>query len=87
MSKNEVLLMVSRAVAIYLFCWSFDALSYLPERLLYVEHSTTAELHRIYMLESELTVLRGVVLLGAAMLLFECGPRVQAFLLPEKKLS
>ena len=87
MSKKEVLVIVSRAVAIYLFCWAFDALSYLPERLLYVVHSTSAELHRIYMLEAELTVFRGVILLAAAMALVECGPRVQAFLLPEKKPS
>jgi hypothetical protein len=82
MSKKDAVLIVSRAAALYLFCWAFDALSFLPERILAAQRQTGVDFHRLYIVALEATVLRGVVLLGAAMLFYECGPRVQAFLFP-----
>ena len=63
MSKRDTVLIISRATALYLFCWAFDAFSYLPERLMDIQRPMSADLHRYYMLATELTVLRGVVFL------------------------
>jgi len=85
MSKREAVLMVSRAIAFYLFCWTLDALTYLPGRLALIHHWTSDYWHSYDMLSLEFTVLRVVALFGAAMLFYECGPRIEAFLLPANK--
>ena len=85
MSKKDVVKIVSRAVALYVFCWSFEILSSLPTEIMNVYRFTAPDLHRYYMLFAELSVLRGVVLLAVAMTLYECGPRVQAYLMPREK--
>lgn len=85
MSKTEAVLIASRVVALYLFCWALDALSYLPGRLKLIQHWTSDYWHSYDMLNLEFTVLRVVALLGAALLFYECGPRVEAFLLPTQK--
>jgi hypothetical protein len=85
MSKGEAVLIVSRAVAFYLFIWALDNLTYLPGRLMLVQRWTTNIWHSYDMLGAEFTVFRFVALLGAAFLFYECGPRVQAFLLPPEE--
>jgi hypothetical protein len=87
MSKMDAVLIASRAVAFYLFCWALDNLSYLPERLLDAQRQTSVDFHRIYLLALEFTILRGVAFFAAAMLFYECGPRVRAFLLPGEQQS
>jgi len=85
MSKQDAIVIVSRATALYLFCWAFDTFSYLPEHLMNVQRLTSSDFHRLYMVVLEVNILRGVALLAVAMCLYECGPRVQAFLLPTPK--
>jgi len=85
MSKRDAVLIVSRAIAFYLFVWALDNLTYLPERFILIRHLTTDAWHSYYMLELESNVLRVVALLGAAFLFYECGPRVDTFLLPPEK--
>jgi len=85
MSKRAAVLIASRVVALYLFCWALDSLSYLPARLVLIPHWTSEALHSYEMLTLEATVLRAVAFFGAAMLFYECGPRVEAFLLPAQK--
>jgi hypothetical protein len=82
MTKREAVLIVSRAVSFYLFFWALDNLTYLPGRLMLIHRGTAYALHGYEMLEVEFTVFRFVAFLGAAFLFYECGPRVQAFLVP-----
>ena len=53
MSKSDTVLIISRATGLYLFCWAFDAFSYLPERLMDVERPTSADFHRYYLLATD----------------------------------
>ena len=82
MSKRDAVLIVSRAIAFYLFFWALDNLTYLPGRFMLIHRWTTDVWHSYDMLEVEFNVLRVVAFLGAAFLFYECGPRVEAFLLP-----
>jgi len=85
MSKREAILIVSRAVALYLFVWALDDLTYLPGRFLLIRHWAGEAWHSYDMINLEFTIFRAVALLGAALLFYECGPRVEAFLLPEER--
>ena len=87
MSKREAILIVSRAVALYLFVWALDNLTYLPGRFLLIRHWTSEGWHSYDMLNLEFTIFRAVALLAAALMFYECGPRVEALLLPKEQLT
>jgi hypothetical protein len=85
MSKNEAVSIASRAVALYLFIWALDAVSYLPERLVLLPHQTTDFWHSYNMLSLVFTVIRVAGLFGAALFFFEGGQRAESFFLPTEK--
>ena len=83
--KNVVL--VARAVALYLLCWIGGDLTYLPNRIYglyhYVrsEHVSTGQqyLQNTYVLEVGFALIRVLGLFLVAGWLYRCGPRVRAF--------
>lgn len=87
MSKRETVLIVSRVFALYLFIWALNALAYLPMEVALAASNSHGSAHWSTrdMLSVEGAAFRVVVLLAASFLFYECGPRVQRFLLPEEK--
>ena len=90
MSKREAVLIVSRAVALYLLCWALSDLTYLPERLFALSHHavehgvivTNYYYRNLDILSLAALLVRIAALLIAAAWLYKCGPRVEAFFLP-----
>lgn len=90
MSRNDAVLIASRVVALYLVCWALDSTTYLPTRVLSLSHYMNQNsvlvgasyLSRYYLYELISACVRIVLLAAAAWWFYECGPRVQAFLLP-----
>jgi hypothetical protein len=87
MSKREIVVLVSRALAVIQIMSALLEMSYLPERVIIFAHRITLSrflgLSSIYEIEATLAlILRITVLLLAAYLLWKCGPKIERFLLP-----
>jgi hypothetical protein len=89
MSRKELALLASRALALFLVSWAFAEVTYLPERLFALSHHLNqssvlmALLGQDYCSSYDLIVtvfvlLRVLGLLLAAVLFWRCGPRVEA---------
>jgi hypothetical protein len=83
---NTNVVLVARAVALYLLCWIGSELTYLPNRVhgLYhymrSEHVSTGQyLRDTYVLELGFALIRVLALFLVAGWLYRCGPRVRAF--------
>ena len=89
MSSNQAVLIVSRAVSFYLICWVFTELTYVPSQVLDVVHHLGAQtrfeahLRDIYVLQVVFLFVRIAFFSAAAIWFYSCGPRIQAFFLPE----
>lgn len=87
MPKREIVLIVSRVLALWLFCWGLSLLTYIPQQVQQLMEipGSTESWHTYARLSVEADVFRVVALLAASFLFYECGPRVQRFLLPAQE--
>jgi hypothetical protein len=87
MSRKDFVVVVSRGVALYLFVWAFENISYLPSELRSLLHhlsqqSALAVDH--YWRNRDIwsiafTLARATLLLAVAIWLYRCGSRVEKF--------
>ena len=90
MSRSDAVVLVSRALALHFLTWALTELSHLPTSALLIRHYldpssvlTSGAFWRNYEVVAGMFILvRMVVLSAAAVLFFQCGPRVQRLLLP-----
>ena len=90
MSRREVVLLVSRALAVVQIMSALEEISYLPDRLILLWHQigparflNLSSYFSIYEVESTLAlILRISLLLLAAYVFWNCGPKIERFLLP-----
>lgn len=95
MSRKEGVLLASRVLALYFFCWALDNLSYLPIHLFALVHHFSegsvltggTYLYRYYLGEVLLFFARFLVFIGAAWWCYRGGPWLQAFLLPAGEVN
>jgi hypothetical protein len=86
MPKKELILIASRAVALYFITWALYEVTYLPEHLLGLAHykslqsalSPRTYLTNYYLSLTVLGLIRMVALFLAAVLFWRCGPRIEA---------
>jgi hypothetical protein len=91
MSRKELVFLVSRAFALFLYTWAFAEISYLPERLLSLTHhiGEASVLSRYdywssyYLVAVSFLVVRILAFLWAAGSFWRCGPGVQALFAPK----
>ena len=89
MSRSEAILIVSRVVSFYLLCWVLADLTYLPTHVREVlfhlapQTPTGAHYRDIYVLDLVFLLIRIAVFSVLAIWLYRCGPRIQAYFLPE----
>jgi hypothetical protein len=92
MSQKEAVLLVSRALALYLLCWAFSELSNIPVSLFSLAHHVSqrgvlaaSDYFSDYdVLSLSLRVVRIVTLLGVAAWLYTCGLSTEKFFLRNK---
>ncbi|MGO9865762.1 MAG: hypothetical protein ACLPLR_19325 [Terriglobales bacterium] len=92
MSKKEAILLVSRALALYLTTWALVEITYLPEHVFALSHfmrqrSVLAPRDystNYYLIYTVFIVVRMLALFLAAALFWRCGPRVQKLFSPRQ---
>jgi hypothetical protein len=95
MSQKEADLLVSRALALYLFCWVFSELSNIPVSLFSLAHHVSqrgvlaaSDYFSDYdVLLLSLRIVRIVTLLGVAAWLYTCGLSTQRFFLQSRNAA
>jgi len=85
MPNDEMVLPVSRALAVLLAIWTVVDLTYMPGHLLNLFHhlgEQAAGRYWIdyYVVENVFACLRIILLFCSSLLFWSCGPRVQAWL-------
>ena len=86
MSRKELILLASRALALLLACWAMVELTYLPQRILELSQhlsqrsvlATYGYLSSYYLFLLLSNVLRMLAMFAAAVAFWKCGPRVEA---------
>lgn len=86
MSRKELVLLVSRAFALFLITWAFAELTYLPDRLIELVHHINGRSvlappdywSSYYSILAGSTLLRIIAFFFAATLFWKCGPRIEA---------
>jgi len=89
MSKKDAVVIASRVLALYFFCWFLSDVTYLPSHLLAVLHyasfrnlsPTESYFYSYDRVGLGFLYVRILGLLFASWLFYRCGPRVQRFLL------
>ena len=84
---NRSIVLVARAVALYLLCWMGSELTYLPDRIYRLYHYVRSEriatgeryFQNTYVIELGFALIRILGLFLVAGWLYRCGPRVRAF--------
>jgi len=87
MTKKDMAVVVSRALALYPLCWIFSEITYIPTVLFSLTHHTSHQsvlAARDYfsdmdVLSLALRVFRSVTLLGVAFWLYFCGSSMQRY--------
>jgi presenilin-like A22 family membrane protease len=95
MSKKEIVVLVSRAVAVYLTLWTLVEFTYLPSRIFSLAHHqgkvSVLATHNYWwdvdVIGLVCHVVRILILGAAALTLFTSGPRFQTFLLPIREAA
>jgi hypothetical protein len=85
MSKKELVLVASRAIALYFVAWALSDITYLPEHLLALSHyrslrsvlASSDYSANYYLLVTVFGMLRMFALFLAATFFWRCGPRVE----------
>ncbi|SRR6266496_1470162 len=89
-SKKNAVLIVSRAFALYFFCWAADNLTYLPGPIHSLSYHRSVLYSENYFHHSDLIsllslVVRVAVLLALAVWFYRSGSRLQSFFIPPQK--
>lgn len=86
MTKKEGMLLASRALALYLLCWGFSDITYLPQELLSARHHYGSHDYWLtyYSIELTFRIVRIVGLFAAALWLYSCGKPVESFFFPHE---
>jgi hypothetical protein len=87
MSKRDAVVLVSRALALYLLCWSFSEFTYMPTTLFSLSHHVgqrsvlrSSDYFSDYdVLSVALRAVRLVILLGVAIWLYNCGSSTKRY--------
>ena len=92
MSKDQVVLLVSRAIAIVQFIAAIEEISYLPERLMALHHYGRRSswlapdyLTSIYSLELSMLFFRIAALLVLTLVFWKCGPWLRQLMSADPK--
>lgn len=90
MSKKYAVLIVSRAFALYFFCWAADNLTYLPGRIHSLSYHRSVlysenYFHRSDMISLLSLIIRVVVLVSVTIWFYGSGSRLQSFFIPSKE--
>jgi hypothetical protein len=93
--KNNTLVLVSRAVALYLICWAASELTYLPSRIFSLTYhlgqqsvlATSSYWRDTDLLSLGMPIFRIVALFTTAFWLYQCGPTVRAYFLSAGKVE
>jgi hypothetical protein len=90
-SKKDIVLIASRAIALYLVFWSVGNLANVPALMFAVRHyaaqSASAgqdHLHKFYLFQLSSHIVLSVGLFLAAAWTYRCGPQIEAFLSPSE---
>lgn len=89
MTRKDAALLASRALALYLFAWALNDLSYVPQTVISLRHNAsvlyTNNYWRTYYSVALLEhLLRTIALFITAVWLYRCG---QAFFLPSQDVA
>ena len=86
MSRNEIVRLVSRALAVIQFVSALEEISYLPRYLFAVHHYGggvgSSYLEYSYQLDAAFLFARIAIFLTVAWMFWYCGPRIARLLLP-----
>ena len=85
MSKKQVVLVASRAIALYLILWSLGNLGSVPALVFSVTHEPAQSFvyrYHLVLLSSQVVLSIGLFL--AAVWTYRCGPKIEAFLSPSE---
>jgi hypothetical protein len=90
MTRKDIVMVVSRGIALYFFAWSVDNATYLPDRFHVLSHHlkqqsvfATDHYWRNWDITSIIfTFIRVFALFALAVWLYRCGPLVQKFFFP-----
>ena len=89
MNREEVVRLVSRAIAIIQFVSAMEEITYLPQRMFSAHHyagfGAASYLQASYSLDASSLFLRIAGLLVLAGVFWNCGPRISRLLLPGPK--
>ena len=92
MAKDEVVLLVSRAIAVIQCITALLEISYLPERFMSLHHSMRSSswigpdyLTSIHSLEFSMLCFRITGLLVLTWVFWQCGPWMKKLLMPERR--
>jgi hypothetical protein len=84
-SKQDAVLIVSRAATLYLVCWALNDLMQLPASALMLSRHANDSM-RMYEITSVASMLARIAgLFTAAVWLYRCGPGVASYFLPSEK--
>jgi len=91
-SKDQVVLLVSRAIAAIQCIWAIEEISYLPERFVSLHHYSRGSswlapsyVSSLYSLELSMLCFRIALLLVFTWVFWQCGPRLRRLLLQDQK--
>lgn len=84
MTREEIVRLISRALAVIQFVSALEEITYLPQRIYSVHHylGTSSYLQTTYSLDVSSLFLRIAGLLTLAWIFWNCGPRIANLLLP-----
>jgi hypothetical protein len=89
MTREEIVRLVSRGIAVYPLIWAATEITYLPERMFAIHHYHRASeglvlsyVEVLYRFEISSLLFRIILLLSLAWTLWACGPRVTRLLMP-----
>jgi hypothetical protein len=93
MARKDAVLLVSRALALYLLCWGFSEVTYVPSSLFSLTHhmsqhsvlATGDYFTDLDILGLALRAFRIVILFCIAAWLYACGPSAQGYFWPDDK--
>lgn len=86
MTKRDLILVASRAMALYLIFWALDHLSYVPVDAFAVSHYSSLQtgLQNYLYMQSLIALIRHIIyavfLLVASVWIYRCGPTISRFL-------
>ena len=91
MSKKELVLIASRAIALYLIFWSLGNLANIPALVFAISHYTGQPssagqnyLYKYQLIQLLSHIVLTIGLFVAAVWIYRCGPQIEAFLSPSE---